>query len=108
WWTAQHAKRGHVMVPGLPAYAMVDLLQVIAPEAFDTPGAIQSIGVRMGEKLSEVMMTGYELECALVYSAIGASGLAATDLVYSIPPLAPSWPIPGDWLAPPGYRVRCC
>lgn len=105
WWTAQHAIRGHVIVPDLPAYGVADLLRAVAPDVPGTPSAFECIGVRMGEKMAEVLMSDYEFSQALIYQV----QTQEQWMLYSIPPLAPSWPLPEmESASSSAYSVSYC
>lgn len=87
WFAANHAPRGALLVPHLPAYSILDLASAVAQES-GLPGAVplDEIGKRPGEKLHESLMTEDEAGRTVQYATAGN-----TPIYYCIPPLAPSW-----------------
>ena len=87
WWAAQHAERGSILVPHLPAYQVRDLLAAVTDEVPTL------IGVRPGEKVAECLATEMELASASLIRAVPDG----RPLYYSIPAVNPSWEAPPPW-----------
>ena len=96
WWAAQHAERGSILVPHLPAYNVLDLLRAVT----DQPPAV--IGVRPGEKLAECLATDAELASASLVRQVPTG----VPLYYQIPPVNPSWEAAVPWPIHDTYMVQ--
>ena len=59
---AEKMERGEIFIPKIPSTKITDLAEVIAPDA-----KIKNIGIRAGEKLHEVLITGEEARHALEF-----------------------------------------
>jgi UDP-N-acetylglucosamine 4,6-dehydratase len=96
-WTAAHGLRGGVVVPHLPAFALVDLARAMLPPARET---WHIVGQRPGEKLAEMLLTAEEQERAYWYAAS-----EHVPVYYIIPPIMQEWGPAGErlmWeMAPP-------
>jgi UDP-N-acetylglucosamine 4,6-dehydratase/5-epimerase len=82
---------GEIFVPKIPCSGIMDMAKAIAPEC-----KIKNIGIRPGEKLSEVLITEEESRHAREF-----------DSFYIIDPELPYWgykPIDGGKPLPDGYR----
>lgn len=94
WFAANYAPRGSILVPHLPAYYVVDLLQAVWGDGM--PDFVIG-GLRPGEKLAEQLLNDAESATTLLY------GAAPGHLdYYCIPPVDPSWPMAPwqDWPTP--------
>lgn len=87
WFATQHVPRGCIVVPHLPAYNVLDLLEAVCG---DDAKPFRLTGLRPGEKRAELLATDEEMERAYAY-------MYTTPIrphSYVIPPIAPSWPFP--------------
>jgi len=102
WLTLEHGVRfviraieqmhgGEIFVPKIPSMRLVDLAAAVAPGC-----AVETIGIRPGEKLHEVLLSEDE-----------ARNAVELDEMYVIQPSHPWWK-KGNWVAgrelPPGFR----
>ena len=98
-WTAVHGLRGGVVVPHLPAFAIVDLARAMLPDGQQW----EVMGTRPGEKLAERLLTDDEQARAYFYGP-GAN----IPVYYVIPPLTQHWGA-GDeralWQTPPAEML---
>lgn len=84
---AKHAMRGEIFVPELPAFQMTDMLRaILGLGEGDTlsPGQVETIGKRPGEKLHESLLSLDEIERCSVLSS-------HTSAVYVVQPMLHSW-----------------
>lgn len=81
-----HAPRGSIIVPHLPAYTMGDLAQAMMEHAAVADVTLEHIGVRAGEKWHEMLVSEEEGTRLLEY--VGD----ATQRYYCVPSRSPSWP----------------
>lgn len=79
---AAQAPRGWLLVPVLPAYTLPDLAHAVTGDAAP---AMQTLGIRPGEKLHEALMTAQEGAHALSYRHSDGT------TYYAVPPVDPSW-----------------
>jgi UDP-N-acetylglucosamine 4,6-dehydratase/5-epimerase len=96
WFAAQYGPRGSVLVPHVPAYRLLDLLDAVQGEC-KKPFVLT--GVRPGEKLHEELVSMTEGAMAYLYSH--APGMLD---YYALPPVIASWPMPSwdTWKTPLG------
>jgi len=102
WLTLEHGVRfviraieqmhgGEIFVPKIPSMRLVDLAAVVAPGC-----TVETIGIRPGEKLHEVLLSEDEARSAV-----------ELDEMYIIQPSHPWWK-KGNWIhgreLPPGFR----
>jgi UDP-N-acetylglucosamine 4,6-dehydratase len=102
WLTLEHGVRfvigaieqmqgGEIFVPKIPSMRLVDLAAAVAPGC-----SVETIGIRPGEKLHEVLLSEDE-----------ARNAVELDEMYIIKPLHPWWKI-GNWMhareLPQGFR----
>lgn len=86
---AQHAMRGEILVPELPAFAVMDLLRAMLGKQEEEPfrvGEIEIVGRRPGEKIHEALLADDEIERTSI-----ATALSLPFTAYSIVPTFHSW-----------------
>ena len=81
-WIAAHMRGGEVFVPKVPSMRIVDLARALAPEA-----ELESIGIRPGEKLHEILVAREESRACLEFE-----GGYVVHSSFRTPPIYPELP----------------
>jgi len=71
-------KGGEIFIPKIPSMKIMDLAEVIAPKA-----KIKTIGIRLGEKIHEILLTEDEARCAKEFNEYFIIKPFLTDPMFS-------------------------